>query len=54
MTRGLAEPQPLALNTGADEYHASLSPDGSTLYFVRRSGQGDLYELTWESALPRP
>lgn len=42
-----SEPQPLALNTGADEYHASLSPDGSTLYFVRRTGDGDLYHLDW-------
>lgn len=42
--------RPLALNTGADEYHASRSPDGETLYFVRRSGQGDLYELDWATA----
>ena len=42
-----SEPEPLALNTGADEYHGSLSPDGSTLYFVRRTGDGDLYHLDW-------
>ncbi len=47
-----AEPQPLPLNTRADEYHPSLSPDGSTLYFVRRSGQGDLLEVDWASIDP--
>lgn len=47
-----SEPQPLAVNTGADEYHPSLSPDGSRLYFVRRSGQGDLYELDWAAIDP--
>lgn len=40
-------PRPLAVNTGSDEYHASLSPDGGTLYFVRRAGDGDLYEVDW-------
>jgi hypothetical protein len=38
---------PLSVNTPADEYHASLSPDGATLYFVRRAGTGDLYEVAW-------
>ena len=38
---------PVAINTPADEYHASFSPDGETLYFVRRSGQGDIYEFPW-------
>ncbi len=31
------------VNTPADEYHPSLSPDGERLYFVRRSGNGDIY-----------
>lgn len=31
------------VNSSADEYHPSLSPDGERLYFVRRSGNGDLY-----------
>jgi hypothetical protein len=38
------------INTPADEYHASFSPDGQTLYFVRRTGQGDIYQVPW--ALP--
>ncbi len=42
--------EPVAINTPADEYHGSFSPDGDTLYFVRRTGQGDLYEFPW--ALP--
>ena len=37
------EPRPLAINTSADEYHASFSADGAQLYFVRRVGHGDLY-----------
>lgn len=47
-----ADPQPLPLNSRADEYHPSLSADGSTLYFVRRSGQGDLLEVDWASVDP--
>jgi Tol biopolymer transport system component len=47
---GWSADRPLTLNTGADEYHPSLSPDGETLYFVRRTGQGDLYELDWAAA----
>jgi Tol biopolymer transport system component len=47
---GWSADRPLTLNTGADEYHASLSPDGETLYFVRRTGQGDLYEIDWAAA----
>lgn len=47
-----SEAKPLSLNTLADEYHASLSPDGSTLYFVRRSGAGDLYEIDWAAIDP--
>ena len=39
--------EPVAINTPADEYHASFSPDGETLYFVRRSGKGDIYEFPW-------
>lgn len=38
------------VNTPLDEYHASFSPDGRMLYFVRRDPQapdanGDLYEI---------
>ena len=34
------------VNTAADEFHPSLSPDERTLYFVRRSGEhGDLYRV---------
>lgn len=47
-----SEPQPLPLNTGADEYHPSLSPDGATLYFVRRLGDGDLLEVDWDAVDP--
>lgn len=47
-----SEPQPLAINTPADEYHASRSPDGETLYFVRRTTDGDLYETPWSAAAP--
>ena len=39
--------EPVAINTPADEYHASFSPDGETLYFVRRAGQGDIHEFPW-------
>jgi Tol biopolymer transport system component len=35
------------INSPADEYHASFSPDGATLYFVRRAGDGDLYKIPW-------
>jgi hypothetical protein len=42
-----SDPLPLPLNSGADEYHASLSPDGATLYYVKRTTDGDLYELSW-------
>ncbi len=45
-----SDPEPLPINTPADEYHASFSPDGATLYFVRRIGDGDLYEVAW----PKP
>jgi Tol biopolymer transport system component len=38
---------PSPVNSPADEYHASFSPDGETLYFVRRTGNGDLYKLPW-------
>lgn len=33
------------VNTAADEYHATLSPDGRALYFVRRASptRGDFY-----------
>ena len=38
---------PLPVNTSADEYHASFSPDGRTLYFVRRTDDGDIYQAGW-------
>jgi Tol biopolymer transport system component len=44
--------RPLSLNTSADEYHPSLSPDGATLYFVRRQGDGDLYEVPGAEVAP--
>jgi len=47
-----SEPQPLPLNTGADEYHPSLSPDGGTLYFVRRIGDGNLLQVDWAAVDP--
>lgn len=47
-----AEARPLLLNTSADEYHASLSVDGATLYFVRRTTDGDLYQVDWSIVDP--
>lgn len=47
-----SEAVPLPLNSGADEYHPSLSPDGSNLYFVRRAANGDLYEVEWAAMRP--
>ena len=47
-----SEAVPLTLNTGADEYHPSRSPDGETLYFVRRTTHGDVYEVPWEAVAP--
>jgi hypothetical protein len=44
--------RPLSVNSAADEYHPSLSPDGATLYFVRRDTDGDLYEVPWPDADP--
>ena len=41
--------QPVPINSSADEYHASLSPDGATLFFVKRLGQGDIYSVEWET-----
>jgi Tol biopolymer transport system component len=43
---------PLTVNTGSDEYHASRSPDGQSLFFVRRAGQGDLHVVAWSAARP--
>jgi Tol biopolymer transport system component len=40
---------PIGINTAADEYHASLSPDGAVLYFARRAGNGDLYQAPWRA-----
>ena len=47
-----SEPKPLLVNTSADEYHASWSSDGSTLYFVRRARTGDIHEVPWAEADP--
>ena len=47
-----SEAVPLAINSTSDEYHASRSPDGSTLYFVRRQGDGDLFEIDWQEVDP--
>ena len=36
-----------AVNTAADEYHPTLSPDGAHLYFARRRpARGDFYRIT--------
>jgi hypothetical protein len=34
------------VNTSGDEYHASFSPDGTTMYFIRG---GALYEVATEA-----
>jgi hypothetical protein len=47
-----SEARPLTVNSSADEYHASLSPDGTTLYFVRRRTDGDLFEAELDAADP--
>lgn len=44
---GWTEPELLAaVNTSGDEYHASFSPDGATMYFVRG---GDLFQVATEA-----
>lgn len=57
---GWAEARPLAsvVNSAQDEFHPSLSPDGRTLYFVRRdpfaeAPRGRLLMVPLEGALPR-
>jgi Tol biopolymer transport system component len=51
-------PVPLAggVNTAADDYHPSLSPDGRTLFFIRRDaarGQAaDFFWVSLEAVLP--
>jgi hypothetical protein len=42
-------PEPLRVDTPSDEYHGSLSPDETTLFFVRRTGDGDLYQVEWRA-----
>ncbi len=44
--------RPVSLNSASDEYHPSLSPDGETLYFVRRATDGDLFEVSWADVKP--
>ncbi len=44
-----APESPIGINTAADEYHASLSPDGALLYFARRVSDGDLYQADWQA-----
>jgi Tol biopolymer transport system component len=44
-----ADESPIGINTAADEYHGSLSPDGEVLYFARRVGHGDLYAVAWRA-----
>jgi Tol biopolymer transport system component len=47
------QPEPIksAINSPADEYHPSLTPDGKTLVFVRRkagkTANGDFMEANW-------
>jgi hypothetical protein len=47
------QPEPIrsAINSEADEYHASLKPDAKSLVFVRRkagkTANGDFFEATW-------
>ncbi len=50
---GWSADRPLTLNTGADEYHPSLSADGETLYFLRRTTDGDIFEVPWEAVAPQ-
>jgi Tol biopolymer transport system component len=47
-----SEVGPLRTNSGADEYHASWSADERELLFVRRAGDGDLFTVSWEAAVP--
>jgi hypothetical protein len=44
--------EPLRLNSPADEYHPSLSADGESLYFVRRTAEGDLCRVEWSAVDP--
>lgn len=42
-------------NSPADDYHPSFSPDGQTLYFVRRQSLargGDIYAVPWNLVQP--
>jgi hypothetical protein len=48
---GFGAPKPLAaLNTPAEEYHPTLSPDGATLFFIRRdAARGQAADFFWVS-----
>jgi hypothetical protein len=53
------EPRPLVgVNTAAEEYHPSLSPDGRTLFFIRRDAArgiaADFYWVSLAAVLPAP
>ena len=56
---GWSAPTPLVgtVNTAQDEYHPSFSPNGRTLYFVRREpayeANGDLWQVATKNVLPR-
>jgi Tol biopolymer transport system component len=47
------QPEPIksTINSAADEYHPSLTPDGKSLVFVRRkvgkTSNGDFFEASW-------
>lgn len=48
---GFGAPQPLvAVNTPAEDYHPTLSPDGQTLFFIRRdAARGQAADFFWVS-----
>lgn len=48
---GFAAPKPLrAVNTPTEEYHPTLSPDGRTLFFIRRdAARGQAADFFWVS-----
>lgn len=44
---GVPSPVGTAVNTGADEFHPTFTPDGRHLLFIRRGSQGDPYVVSW-------